>query len=219
MPNLDNTRACSLSRRQWMQLIGLATSDLGLFAGITSPAASQEAVFNPSLPPLNRFPRMVQEYFVDQVRRAETAGLAAKARLKGRADAEAYVAQVREKIQRCFEPFPEKTPLNPRVTGVVERDAYRIEKLIFESRPRFFVTANLYVPSGKKFPVPGVVGSCGHSENGKAAEAYQSFAQGLARLGYVVLIFDPIGQGERLQYGHVEAKHRPRVGVGEHLYA
>ena len=40
---------------------------------------------------------------------------------------------------------------------------------------------------------PGVVGVCGHSDNGKAAGTYQSFAQGLARLGYVVLIIDPAG--------------------------
>ena len=62
------------------------------------------------------------------------------------------------------------------------------------------VTGNLYLPKGRKFPLPGVVGTCGHSDNGKANEAYQSFSQGLARLGYVVFIFDPIGQGERLQY-------------------
>ena len=74
-----------------------------------------------------------------------------------------------------------KTPLAPAITGVVERDAYKIEKVIFESRPEFLVTANLYVPKNRKFPLPGVVGSCGHSENGKAAEPYQSFAQGPAR--------------------------------------
>ncbi|HEY2250542.1 MAG TPA: prolyl oligopeptidase family serine peptidase, partial [Planctomycetaceae bacterium] len=219
MPIFDFHESCPLSRRQWLQLIGLSTSGFGLSGGTSSLAVGQEPAAKPALPPLNRFPRMVHEHFVDQVRGAEAAGLAAKARLKTKADAEAYIAQVRQKIQRCFAPFPEKTPLNPQVTGIVERDAYRIEKVIFESRPRFFVTANLYVPKGKKFPVPGVVGSCGHSENGKAAEAYQSFAQGLARMGYVVLIFDPIGQGERLQYGHLEASHRPRVGVGEHLYA
>ena len=56
--------------------------------------------------------------------------------------------------------------------------------MIFGSRPGFLVTANLYVPRGRKFPLPGVVGSCGHSANGKAAEPYQSFAQGLAGLGY-----------------------------------
>ena len=199
----------SLSRRQLLGAAGL------LALGPTGRRLL--AADPPALPPLNRFPRMVQEYFVEQVRSAEQAGNAARAALKTKADAEAYVRDVRKKIADCFGPFPKKTPLNPRVTGKVERDAYTIEKVIFESRPDFLVTANLYVPKGKPFPLPGVVGSCGHSANGKAAEAYQSFAQGLARMGYVVLIFDPIGQGERLQYGHVEKEHRPGVGVGEHL--
>jgi dienelactone hydrolase len=162
---------------------------------------------------------MVQEYFVARARAAEGSGLKAQEALRDRADAEAYVKAVRDKVRRCFGPLPDKTPLKPRVTGVVERDAYRIEKVIFESRPGFLVTANLYVPKGKKSPLPGVVGACGHSQNGKAADAYQAFAQGLARMGYVVLVYDPIGQGERLQYGHVAEKDRPRWGVGEHLYA
>ena len=114
--------------------------------------------------------------------------------------------------------MPEKTPLNPRTTGVVERDRYVIEKVVFESRPGFLVTANLYLPKGRRGPAPGVVGTCGHSNNGKAGETYQSFAQGLARLGYVCLLFDPIGQGERLQY---VGAGMPKVGsgTGEHLYA
>jgi len=169
--------------------------------------------------PLNRFPRMVQEYFVRRVREAEAAGLKLKASLGTKADAEKYVQAVREKIRLSFGPFPPKTPLEPRITGVVDRDAYRIEKVIFQSRPEFYVTANLYVPKGRKLPLPGVVGTCGHSENGKANEAYQSFAQGLARLGYVVLIYDPLGQGERLQYPDEKLRSRIGVGVGEHLYA
>ncbi len=48
--------------------------------------------------------------------------------------------EVREKIRRCFGPLPEKTPLNPRITGTLDRDAYTIEKVIFESRPH--VTAD-----------------------------------------------------------------------------
>ena len=101
----------------------------------------------------------------------------------------------------------------------MERDAYRIEKIIFESRPAFPVTANLYVPKDVDLPRPGVVGCCGHSNNGKAEAAYQSFAQGLARLGYVCLIYDPIGQGERLQYVQEDLSSRIGVGVPEHLYA
>jgi dienelactone hydrolase len=160
----------------------------------------------------------VQEYFVAQVRAAEKAGLDARAALRTGADAEAYVEDVRKKIRLCFGPLPDKTPLKPRVTGVVERDAFRIEKVLFESRPGFLVTANLYVPRGKKAQLPGVVGACGHSTNGKAADTYQAFAQGLVRRGYVVLVYDPIGQGERLQYAHLD-KGRPRPGVGEHLHA
>ncbi|HJT77963.1 MAG TPA: prolyl oligopeptidase family serine peptidase, partial [Gemmataceae bacterium] len=216
LPNAVGT-SCPCSRRDWLRLAGLHAVGLALLDRAAPVVCGADT--KAPLSPLNRFPRMVQEYFVRRVRDAERAGLRAQAALHTKADAEAYVAAVRDKIARCFGPLPDKTPLEPRVTGVVERDAYRIEKVIFESRPRFLVTANLYVPKGKKPPLPGVVGACGHSDNGKAADAYQSFAQGLTRLGYVVLIYDPIGQGERLQYGHLPKPGRPRVGVGEHLYA
>jgi dienelactone hydrolase len=172
-----------------------------------------------ALTPLNRFPRMVQDYFAEQVRGIESRANRHRAALKTRADAEAYIRDMREKIQQSFGPWPEKTPLNPRITGVVERDTYKVEKVIFESRPGFLVTANLYIPKGRGFPLPGVVGTCGHTSNGKAAEPYQAFAQGLARQGYVVLIYDPIGQGERLQYPDQNFKSKIGVGVGEHLYA
>ncbi len=169
--------------------------------------------------PLNRFPRMVQEYFVKAVRRVENDANKRREALKTAADAEAYVRDVREKIQQSFGPWPKKTPLKPRITGVVERDVYKIEKLIFESRPNFLVTANLYIPKGRPFPLPGVVGTCGHSATGKAIDFYQSFAQGLARQGYVVLIYDPISQGERLQYPNENLKSKYGAGVREHLYA
>jgi dienelactone hydrolase len=160
---------------------------------------------------------MVHDSFLDQVRQILAARRDRIFKLASKDDAVAYVDDVRKKIAECFGPWPERTPLNPKITGVVERDAYRIENVIFESRPQFFVTANLYVPKGLTNKAPGVIGSCGHSTNGKAHEAYQSFAQGLARLGYVSLIFDPIGQGERLQLPDANGKPRIGVGVGEHM--
>jgi dienelactone hydrolase len=169
--------------------------------------------------PLNRFPRMVQEYFVDQVGQAERNANGRRAKLDTREDAEAYVKDVRAKIQRSFGPWPEKTTLHAKITGVVAREDYKIENIIFESRPGFLVTANLYIPKGKKFPLPGVVGTCGHSANGKMQEYYQAFSQSLARMGYVVLIYDPISQGERLQYPDEKLKSKIGVGVREHLYA
>jgi dienelactone hydrolase len=168
---------------------------------------------------LNRFPRMVQEFYVRRVREETQKSDEIRGALQSQSDAELYVKTIRQHIRTCFGPEPERTPLNARITGVLERDGYRVEKLIFESRPGFFVTANLYVPTGMDHPMPGVIGTCGHSSNGKAEAAYQSFSQGLARMGYVVLIYDPIGQGERLQYVNDDLKSTVGVGVREHLYA
>ena len=93
----------------------------------------------------------------------------------------------------------ERTPLNARVTGVIERPGYRIEKLTFESRPRLYVTANLYVPA-RTGRLPAILGPLGHSVNGKAWPSYQKLFTNLARKGYVVLAYDPFGQGERIEY-------------------
>jgi dienelactone hydrolase len=187
-------------------------------AALPSIACAQQRA-GESLAPLNRFSRMVQEWFVMEVRAAEAKIKARLAGLKTKADAEAYVVSVQQRIRECFGSEPERTPLNARITGTVERDGYKIEKVIFESRPNFPVTANLYIPTGGKLPAPGVVGSCGHSATGKAIDAYQSFVQGLVRQGYVALIFDPIGQGERLQYVDDDLKPRRGIGVSEHLHA
>jgi cephalosporin-C deacetylase-like acetyl esterase len=105
----------------------------------------------------------------------------------------------------------EKTPLNGTVTGVVECEGYRIEKVVFESRPMHRVTANLYVPTKGTGPFPGVAVPCGHSANGKASELYQSACALLALNGFVALIYDPICQGERHQL--LEA---PRHGTTTH---
>lgn len=115
---------------------------------------------------------------------------------------------------------PEKTPLNARVTGRIERSGYRIEKLTFESRRRLYVTANLYVPSAPGRH-PAILSPLGHSTNGKAWPSYQKLFSNLARKGYVVLAYDPFGQGERIEY----PGKRPGEsmieggGTGEHEYA
>src|SRR3954471_11672072 len=114
----------------------------------------------------------------------------------------------------------DRTPLNPRIIGTVERPGYRIEKLTFESRPRLYVTANLYVPAGTGRR-PAILGPLGHSVNGKAWPSYQKLFSNLARKGYVVLAYDPFGQGERIEY----PGSRPGQstieggGTGEHDYA
>jgi cephalosporin-C deacetylase-like acetyl esterase len=113
----------------------------------------------------------------------------------------------------------DRTPLNARVTGTIERPGYRIEKLTFESRPRLFVTANLYVPSGTGRH-PAILGPLGHSTNGKAWPSYQKLFSNLARKGYVVLAYDPFGQGERIEYpGTRPGQSALGGGTSEHEYA
>jgi cephalosporin-C deacetylase-like acetyl esterase len=94
--------------------------------------------------------------------------------------------------------LPERTPLEARVVGNLEAEDYRVEKIVFASRPNHHVTAALYLPKSPG-PYPGVLISCGHSKNGKAAGYNQRMGMLLARHGIAAMCYDPIGQGERSQ--------------------
>jgi cephalosporin-C deacetylase-like acetyl esterase len=100
-------------------------------------------------------------------------------------------------------PGPEARGAVPfKVTGVVERAAYRIEKLHYESLPNLHVTANFYVPksatAGERRP--GVLYVCGHIENQKVH--YQGHPRRLAELGFPTLIVETIQFGEVTGYHH-----------------
>ncbi len=209
-------------RRDFLQTTGMGLMSLPVLQSIfgntgnaLAQTAAPAATAASAVPALNRFPRMMQDWLVAEVRAAEQRGNARRAELKTKADAEAYVKSVQERIRQCFGPLPEKTPLNAKVTKTLERDGYSIENVVFESRPNYLVTGNLYLPNSKG-KVPGVIGVCGHSLNGKAAEAYQSFAQGLARQGQACFIIDPVGQGERFQYLNEKLGSRLGGGTTEH---
>ncbi|MCK9413284.1 MAG: alpha/beta fold hydrolase [Prolixibacteraceae bacterium] len=139
--------------------------------------------------------------------------------LKNPAEWSARQKNIREGLYKFLGEFPERTPLNARTVGKLDRENYTIEKIIFESQPRYYVTANLYIPKDRKFPLPGVVLTCGHSNDAKAYDEYQMTCLGLASKGYVVLIFDPMGQGERSEYFDAGTKN-PLVpmSVSQHHY-
>jgi len=107
---------------------------------------------------------------------------------------------VRDTFWKLTGGMPERSPLNARTTGSFERPGYRVEKVVYESRPGFHISANLYVPATGTPPYPGVLFQMGHTTNGKAGDLYQRCCQGLVKLGYLVLGFDPMGQGERTYY-------------------
>ncbi|MCP4639720.1 MAG: metalloendopeptidase, partial [bacterium] len=144
---------------------------------------------------------MVRAYLVDEMAALwETWQAEYEARTSPEAIAE-YQAQMRERFVEALGGFPERTPLNAQVTGVVRRKGYRVEKVLFESQPGLYVTGALFVPESDRFkgPYPGVLVPCGHSVNGKAHEPYQTMGAFLALEGNVALVFDPVDQGERYQ--------------------
>ena len=113
------------------------------------------------------------------------------------AEAEARKQLVRSKMLDDLGGLPDYNgPLNPRIVDKIHSDSFTIEKVIYESLPGFYVTANVYRPNlpGR---YPAVLLQSGHTQEGKPEN--QRVAANLALKGFVVLCFDPIGQGERVQ--------------------
>jgi len=124
---------------------------------------------------------------------------------------------LREVMLRDLGGLPERTPLNARVIGMLDRGDYKIEKIIFESQPRFYVTANLYLPKTGQPPYPAILYPLGHEEGAKAHSAWQIMMASLAKKGFVVLAWDPIGQGERIQiYDDDFEDSKVRASTTEH---
>lgn len=121
-----------------------------------------------------------------------------------------YQKRLREFFVRQLDGFPAKTSINAQTTGKEAASDYRLEKVMFESRPNHHVTAILYLPMSEP-PYPGVIIPCGHSDNGKAAETYQRASILLAKNGIAALCYDPIGQGER--YQALGDSGKPRFGT------
>jgi cephalosporin-C deacetylase-like acetyl esterase len=119
--------------------------------------------------------------------------------IRDRSSLLSYQRAVRQAILAWLGPPLERTPLNAQRTGTLVREGYRIEKVLFESRPRNYVTANVYVPASGQARFPALLCPVGHWGAGKAAEDYQRFAAYCARRGFVVLCYDSPGQGERIQ--------------------
>ena len=113
------------------------------------------------------------------------------------AEAEQRKQMVRAKLLELLGGLPDYTgPLNAKVTGEIKADGYTIEKVLFQSLPDFYVTADLYRPN-KPGRYPAILYQSGHTQEGKPEP--QRAAANLALKGFVVLATDPIGQGEREQ--------------------
>ena len=135
--------------------------------------------------------------------------------LKTKAQTLAYIKTVKQKAQALFSKMPPKAALNAQVTGFIEQEDYKIEKIIYQSFQNHHVTANLYLPKaiGK---LPAVLLFCGHEDVSKATESYQKTAMLLAKNGFVVFVIDPISQSERVQLTDTNGKSLTRGATTEH---
>jgi dienelactone hydrolase len=139
------------------------------------------------------------------------------AAIADRSHAEARQAQVRSRVLSLIGGLPEyRGPLNARVTKTTRREGFAIDHVLFESLPGYLVTANLYRPE-RPGRHPAILMSIGHWDSGKAAG--QLLSSNLARKGFVVLAYDPVGQGERQQAFDKRVGHSLIGGPTEQHFA
>ena len=187
------------------------------------PAPAAPAAQRPTAPPLNRVDpnspaqagrNALYQYLDGIAAKDEAARRETIAKITTRDEAEARQQQVRTKLLELVGGNFQRTPLNARVLGSTQLDGFRIEKVLFDSQPNFPVTALLYLPDQPHSPgapsmtassswvgshkLPAIGMAPGHSPAGKAGDF--ALASTFARNGFAVLSYDPIGQGERLQY-------------------
>jgi len=127
-------------------------------------------------------------------------------------------SDVRAKLLQIIGTFPEKTPLDTRITGIIQREDYRVEKLIYESLPGYYVTAALFIPENLKGRAPAILNPIGHSTMSFRRDIYQHTIINLVKKGFIVLTYDPVGQGERLQYYEATSGKSRFSSTREHSY-
>jgi pimeloyl-ACP methyl ester carboxylesterase len=132
------------------------------------------------------------------------------ASLKTLKDWTAHADSIRSQIRKGLnlETYPARTPLNAKFRNKKNLDGYTVEAVAFESLPGFYVTGNLYRPTGnqKKKSLAAIVCPHGHwnrpEDYGRFRNDMQIRCAALARMGALVFSVDMIGYGESQQLPH-----------------
>jgi dienelactone hydrolase len=166
---------------------------------------------NPGSVALNHLTKQAEDYY--DIRDKQIA------KLKTRSDWQTRQQFVKDKLKEIIGTFPKKEALNPEITGITQKDGYRIEKIIFEPVPGYYETGCLYIPDNLKGKAPAILNVFGHDQPAFREEYYQVIITNLVKKGMIVFAIDPLGQGEHVQY------YDPKIGfsaigytVIEHSY-
>lgn len=164
---------------------------------------------------------LAQACVLDDVQLRFRATLAKVKHARTAEEARAARASLRRNLRRSLgiNLFPAPN-LQPRRTGTLQQKGYRIEKIVYQTFPGSLASAHLYVPDGLRGPAPAVLLYIGHWWDGMSNPDQQAVCINLARMGFVVLTWDPFGEGER---GISTRDHRRDgallAGISEQGYA
>jgi len=186
-----------MNRRDFVKQAGSLPMALGMPWNGTLAAQGTAAQSEPARPYSETMPDMLVNYFTQKVNAVAAHWDEERAKIRTPEQMTARNRFVREKSIEMIHGLPDRNPLNPIVVKSFERDGYKVENVMFESQPDFWVTGNLYLPAGGSGPYPGIISPCGHSSEARGYPEYQSVYVHFARNGFVVFAYDPIGQGER----------------------
>ena len=166
---------------------------------------------NPGSLVLNHLTRQAENYY--RIRDEQIV------KLKTKSDWQKRQQVIKDKLKEIIGAFPKKEALNPEITGIVQKDGYRIEKIIYEPVPGFYETGCLYIPDKIKGKAPAILNVFGHDQISFREQYYQAIITNLVKKGMIVFAIDPLGQGEHVQYYDPEIKFSA-VGysVLEHSY-
>jgi len=174
-------------RRDFLRGAALATLSLGLAPSMRANERSYS----------EELPDMMVLSLVKQANALAAKWDRERSKVKTREQTLARSRYVRDKVLEMIGGLSVRNELGAVTTGTLERDGYKVENVRFQSRPDFWVTGNLYIPTTGPGPFPAIISPAGHYEDAGRAPSYQLCHMLMAKNGFIVLAYDPIGQGER----------------------
>ena len=190
-------------------------------AGIRGYAQNEIDVIKNNWLEYSDAPNSLYHYLTDQAYEMLTERETKINKLITLADWQERQKMIRESLTYMVGPFPERTPLNARIIRTIDKGSYKVEHIIFESKPGFYVTSSLYIPGElkKRSKSPAIIYCSGHTDDGYRSAVYQHVILNLVKKRFIVFAFDPVGQGERLEYFDIKAgKSKIGVPTKEHSY-
>jgi cephalosporin-C deacetylase-like acetyl esterase len=189
-----------MNRRDFVKQAGILPLAAGLPAGGVGVPSDKPA--QPGIARLysQMMPDMLVSFLTERANAVAAHWDRKRAQIHTPRQMEARNRFVRQKCIEMIHGLPKRNPLNPIIVKSFERHGYKVENLMYESQPDFRVTANLYIPTAGSGPYPGIISPCGHYPTARGYPDYQATYVNFARGGFVVLAYDPIGEGERRNF-------------------